>query len=152
MKKLVFAVFGILLISAITYASNETPNFTDNQINGRMWTILNDSDKLYYIVGLTEGINFCSSGVNITFNTGDINPEVSKRVLSNLGHFITGENNKKMVEAIDNFYKDTLNLDIPVTAAYQVFVGDFKGFFDEKGRKEFIENCRRFAENNKKNK
>lgn len=143
MKKIILAVFGILLIYSVSHALDKESYFTDHQMNGRMWIILNDSDKLYYIVGLTEGINYCSSEVKLTFNKEEISPEVSKRVLQNLGHLITGEKNQKMVEAIDNFYKDPLNLDIPVTSAYYVFVGKFKGFLDKKSRQEMIEGMRK---------
>ncbi|AZO95728.1 hypothetical protein GM661_11755 [Iocasia frigidifontis] len=99
MKKIIFSLLIVLLISSIVIAKVNLPGKDRTDLwNGHDWQKMNYEQKVYYISGLVAGIN------NIVEQMSQGSEDVP---------FIKANTIEKMVEKIDQEYKKG-NLDLRI--------------------------------------
>ncbi len=79
--------------------------------NGRAWNQLDTQSKIMYLVGVEDGIKLLAL---------ETPPETKPKVRSTVDSLmISGFRFLDLVKQIDEFYKDSANIRIPVIEAYQ---------------------------------
>ena len=94
---------------------------TSNLFNGRMWQLLSGTQKISHLTGIHEGIILCLNQIK-----GDlkISSDLMKR-MQDSGIFdrrrllFSSQGITEIEARMDQFYEDSVNLDIPIIDAYQ---------------------------------
>ena len=106
-------MFTLVLFSALAFAQAPANQTTpDGYHNGRFWNTLNLSLRTFYLVGYFDG--FDKALVEV------LNQETERSILAiesmNVPHVGQGA----MIAALDRFYGDTENLNIPIWRAIRI--------------------------------
>ncbi|MDJ0914021.1 MAG: hypothetical protein QNI95_10645 [Desulfobacterales bacterium] len=95
--------------------------FDKGLFNGQMWLLLNESQKITHLTGLREGILLCITEIS----DDNLIPEKLKKAMIDSGLFdrrrllFTALGPADLSPHIDTFYKEPLNLHIPIVHAYR---------------------------------
>lgn len=152
MNKMTVLLVAVTFLCVTSYAAdtvNTSEYMTAYHTNGNAWKVMTEGERLYYVRGMIEAVNFCSE-VKMSFPKGEADKKSAQRALQNLGQFIIGGMPpKEIVQRIDAFYSDSKNLKIRVTDAYNIVVADSKAWFpDVAARNGTIRNMREFSDKN----
>ena len=128
LKKIEINTWIILLIiwtiihlnCGLTFAGSIS-TITGNYLNGHLWQLLNDSQKIIHITGIEEGLLLFLSQIRE-------DPKISKDLMDVLiksGFFdrrrllFSCQGASGIAARINIFYRDPANLKIPIAEAYQ---------------------------------
>ena len=93
------------------------PAMTDGQSNGRAWTGMKTEIKFVYLVGLADGFRQ-AAGELMTDLFPKPSPEAEKKAAQIVPRLLpAGSDFPNMIVALDDFYRDAENLDIPIASA-----------------------------------
>lgn len=114
------SVTGIFLLVGQSDAEKEWVT-TGNLFNGRMWQVLNDTQKSAHLTGVQEGIMLCLAQIkedllippDLMLQMEDTGMFDRRRLL------FTAEGVDVIASGIDRFYRDTANINIPIVEGYQ---------------------------------
>jgi len=116
----------ILSLSILLLASNglsaATPMFiTHDVFNGRMWQLLNSSQKASHLTGIQEGIRLCLNQIKADLHiSAELMQAMEEAGVFDRRRLLFTSRGISAIEAgLDNFYRDPANLDIPIMDAYQ---------------------------------
>lgn len=117
----------IFLISvlSITIASGPVagqPAYTTEDVfNGHMWQILSSSQKASHLTGIQEGIELCLNQIREDLQiSADLMREMNDSGLFDRRRLLFSSQGITGIEAaLNNFYQDPVNLEIPIIHAYQ---------------------------------
>jgi len=119
-KSLLIIWTGIYLNCALTLAVSGS-TITGNFLNGHLWQLLNDSQKIIHITGIQEGLLLFLSQIKEDLQ---IPPELMD-AMNESGFFdrrrllFSYQGASNIAARIDIFYRDQANLIIPIAEAYQ---------------------------------
>ena len=121
-SRLYFALSLSIVLLASTCIMADTPSFkTADVFNGRMWQLLNSSQKDSHMTGIQEGIKLCLNQIK-----GDlqISPELMDEmkesgVFDRRRLLFTSQGLSAIEGGLNTFYQDSANLEIPIIDAYQ---------------------------------
>ena len=111
---------GIHLNYGLTFADSVS-TITGNYLNGHLWQLLNDSQKIIHITGIEEGLLLFLSQIKEDLQ---IPPELMD-AMKKSGFFdrrrllFSYQGPSNIAARIDIFYRDPANLIIPIAEAYQ---------------------------------
>ena len=117
----IFLILSFILLGS-TRLSAGPPSFTTSDLfNGRMWQLLNGSQKLSHLTGIHEGIILCLNQIK-----GDLMiPSDLMKKMQDSGIFdrrrllFSSQGITEIESRMNHFYEDSANLDIPIIDAYQ---------------------------------
>lgn len=133
MKKSLFIVVlsGCLavILSSSVFSQDFKPYLADGSLNGRAWQEMNLEQKVSFIAGFREGIEFCSTvGMNIE-SAGE---EAIKKVQQALSvTWLNKMTTSEIVEYFNKFYSDATNRNIPIHEAYATLILRYSGVATE---------------------
>lgn len=94
---------------------------TDQFFNGRMWQLLNHSQKTIHLTGIQEGIMLCLTQIKEDL----LIPPAVMQSMESSGMFdrrrllFSNQGASSIADRIDIFYRDSDNLIIPIIEAYR---------------------------------
>ena len=119
-------LYIILSLSLLILANNslaaETPSFmTHDVFNGRMWQLLNSSQKASHLTGIQEGIKLCLNQIKEDLHiSAELMQAMKASGIFDRRRLLFTSRGISAIEAgLDNFYRDPANLEIPIMDAYQ---------------------------------
>jgi hypothetical protein len=86
--------------------------YTDGLLNGRAWKLLDDQNRTIFVQGLRGGLALAARELQSTgvANEGQFKKQVFK---------LMGGKTEDLIQQVDEFYKDSANLRVPVPLAYK---------------------------------
>lgn len=133
---LVLALFYIYLpkpsLAQELSNSNEDEFLTKGWSNGIFWETLITQEKIYYIVGLEEGLALAKNNVGEASEYDEL--------------IIEGYHMSDFTSEIDTFYTDSTNINIPIAFAYHYMIQKMKGKTAEE-LEDYIEWLRNYIKN-----
>ena len=112
----VFLLWGSAPIMA------ESPSFsTADAFNGRMWQLLSNSQKASHLTGIQEGINLCLDQIkeDLQISVELMDAMIESGIFDRRRLLFTSQGLSAIEAALNNFYRDGANLQIPISDAYQ---------------------------------
>lgn len=111
-----FMVINLLSLTAVAISAFAgDPAITDGCSNGRAWNGMATPFKFVYLVGLADGLHSGKLELQLAIFKEPNSEEAATAVLPNL--LPPGQSLENMIVALDLFYRNPLNLDIPIPAA-----------------------------------
>jgi|ERR1035437_591373 hypothetical protein len=109
------------ILSALAFAQlaifAADPAVTNGMSNGRAWNGMKTENRFVYLVGLADGIRQ-ATGELMTELSPQPGPEVEKKAAEIVPSALpSGTDFPTMIVALDDFYRDTDNIDIPIPSA-----------------------------------
>jgi len=94
---------------------------TDHFFNGRMWQLLNSSQKTIHLTGIQEGILLCLSQIkeDLLIPPGLMHSMQESGMFDRRRMLFSMQGVSGISKGIDVFYHDTGNLAIPIIEAYR---------------------------------
>jgi hypothetical protein len=130
---LILALFYIYLpkpsFAQILSNTDESEFLTKGWSNGIFWETLNTQEKIYYIVGLEEGLALAKNYVGEASEYDEL--------------IIEGYHMSDFTSEIDTFYSDSTNINIPIAFAYHYMIKKMKGKTAEE-LEEYVEWLRNY--------
>lgn len=137
MKRLALYFVVIFLVSSYVFASDIDRHFTQteiqDQLNGRAWNELDDGEKLFYVIGLREGM-WLGKELYVAFE-GYEQEKIKEILEQGLATFHIKATNEEVKEYFNKFYSEVANLNIPVTEVYWIMYFEYTGFTEEETNK-----------------
>lgn len=139
----------IILIYLVTIGSinAEAIRYFDKGLfNGQMWLLLNESQKITHLTGLREGILLCITEIS----DDNLIPAKLKKAMTDSGLFdrrrmlFTALGPADLSPYIDAFYKEPLNLNIPIVHAYRYVCMEFNHVSKLELEKDLVQMRKRF--------
>ena len=121
LKFLTLVIFAFILLGSARLIASSSSFTTDNVFNGRMWQLLNSSQKASHLTGIQEGIKLCLNQIKEDLQI----PAELMRAMKESGLFdrrriLFSIQGITAIEAgLNNFYQDPAHLEIPIMDAYQ---------------------------------
>ena len=120
-RLVLFLSLSLFLLTG-SWTMAESPSFTTTDaFNGRMWQLLNSSQKAGHLTGIQEGIQLCLNQIK-----GDLQISAElMRAMKESGIFdrrrllFTSQGLSAIEASLNDFYGNSANLEIPIIDAYQ---------------------------------
>jgi hypothetical protein len=100
----------------------ETPSFMTNDVfNGHMWHLLSSSQRAAHLNGIQEGIKLCLNQIREDMHISVELMQAMKEsgIFDRRRLLFTSQGISAIEAGLDNFYRDPVNLKIPIMDAYQ---------------------------------
>jgi hypothetical protein len=127
MKKIILSCLFVLLAAQNLCAIDDDLYFTkepgDNTLktaNGRYWNTLDVQKKALYLLGFYEGAWEIACGLTLKYTaskvteSGAIDEATSQKISDNFSARLPIASFPEVIVLIDNFYKNPLNLPLPI--------------------------------------
>jgi hypothetical protein len=113
-------ILPVLLVAAVAAADSDSTT-TDGMFNGRMWQLLNRSQKEIHVTGIQEGVRLCLSHFKADMHiSADLMRAMQAEGLFDRRRMLfTSLGVSAIVAGIDQFYAEAENLPFPIADAYQ---------------------------------
>jgi len=117
------SMMGILLFffGGAVAATGFQSTATGQMFNGRMWQLLNRSQKEIHVTGIQEGVMLCLSQFkeDLHISKGLMRAMKEEGVVDRRRLLFSSLGVSAVVAGIDTFFADEANLAVPIAAAYQ---------------------------------
>ena len=120
--RLATLLFLSFLILCSTRLMAGPPAFsTSDLFNGRMWQLLNGTQKISHLTGIHEGIVLCLNQIKGDLKIpADLMKKMQAAGIFDRRRLLFSSQGITAIESrINHFYKDSANLNIPIVDAYQ---------------------------------
>lgn len=119
----IYLILIILFPTAVgTMVLAGPPSFsTADVFNGHMWQLLSSSQKASHLTGIQEGIKLCLNQIREDLQiSANLMREMKATGVFDRQRLLFSSQGITGIEAgLNNFYKDPLNVEIPIIDAYQ---------------------------------
>jgi hypothetical protein len=121
-SRLYFILSLSILLMASTWLMAEPPSFTTADVfNGRMWQLLSSSQKAGHLTGVQEGIRLCLNQIkeDLQISAELMDAMKESGIFDRRRLLFTSQGLSSIEAGLNDFYRDSANLEIPIIDAYQ---------------------------------
>ena len=137
-RKAIIIIISFLIISLqsfIVSASSPDPYVTEvymgygyarnDASNGRYWKVLKRQSKITFLHGIEEGLSL----LELQLFESNIDPNALKNIADIVQNdlLVSERRYSDLVEQVDKFYADSLNLRVPIMEAYRYALKKIRG-------------------------
>jgi hypothetical protein len=123
-RKVVLVSIFLLVLCLVGWSRQQSDSENGIRLNGRAWIGLGGNERYLYTLGVSEGIS-TSYGVLVNSVTDSSTKAILEEKIKTL--YVKDVKVAEITGQIDQFYKDTANLRLPASEAYQYAIKRING-------------------------